>query len=106
MNTGQIKLWHKCFKDGQESVECDDPRPGRPATGRTPENIEHVQPAINKDHQMKVQEVEADLGIQKTTVFEVLMQDLRIKRVVAKFALWLLLPEQKEHRAAVANYLI
>ena len=106
MNTGQIKLWHKCFKDGQESVECDDPRPGRPATGRTPENIEHVQPAINKDHQMKVQEVEADLGIPKTTVFEVLMQDLRIKRVVAKFALWLLLPEQKEHRAAVANYLI
>ena len=101
----QIRVWHKCFDDGRESVESD-PCSGRPATSTTPEKVERAWIAINKDHQMKVQEVEADLGIPKTTVFEVLMQDLRIKRVVAKFALWLLLPEQKEHRAAVANYLI
>ena len=31
------------------------------------------------------------------------MQDLGMKRVMAKFIPWLLLPEQKEHRAAVAN---
>ena len=29
-----------------------------------------------------------------------------MKHIVAKFILWLLLPEQKEHRAAVANDLI
>ena len=29
-----------------------------------------------------------------------------MKRVMAKFVLWLLLPEQKEHLAAVANELI
>jgi hypothetical protein len=40
----QIKIWHKHFKDGQESAEFD-PISGRPATIRTPEN---VQPAINK----------------------------------------------------------
>ena len=34
------------------------------------------------------------------------MQNLGIKRVVAKFVLQLLLPEQKEYRAAVANNLI
>ena len=34
------------------------------------------------------------------------MQDLGMKCVVAKFVLWLLLPEQKEHCAAVANDLI
>ena len=34
------------------------------------------------------------------------MQDLGMKRVVAKFIPWLLLPEQKEHCAAVANDLI
>ena len=42
----------------------------------------------------------------KTTVSEILTQDLDMKRVVAKFVLQLLLPEQKEHRAAVANDLI
>ena len=50
--------------------------------------------------------IEADLGIPKTTVSEILMQDLGMKRVVAKFIPWLLLPEQKEHCAAVANDLI
>ena len=34
------------------------------------------------------------------------MQVFGMKRIVAKFVLWLLLPEQKEHHAAVANDLI
>ena len=41
--------------------------------------------------------------IPKTTVSEILMQDLGMKCIVAKFIPRLLLPEQKEHRAAVAN---
>ena len=41
MSAVQINLWHKCFNDGRESVE-NDPHSGRPATRRTPENVEHV----------------------------------------------------------------
>ena len=40
MSVVQIKLWHKDFKNGQESVEsnlCS----GRPATS-TPENVERL----------------------------------------------------------------
>ena len=48
MSIVQIKVWHRCFKDGQESVESD-PHSGRPATSRTPENVERVRAAINKD---------------------------------------------------------
>ena len=97
-----MKVWHKCFKDGQESVESD-PHSGRPATSRTSENVERVQSAINKDQQLTVQALEANLGIPKTTVSEVLTQDLGVKCVVAKFVPQLLLPEQKEHRVAVAS---
>ena len=50
-------------------------------------------------------ELEADLGIPKT-VSEILMQDLGMKRIVAKFIPQLLLPEQKEHCVAVVNDLI
>ena len=53
-----------------------------------------------------MRELEADLGIPKTTMPKILMQDLGMKGVVAKFVLQLLLPEQKEHCAAVANDLI
>ena len=98
-------VWHKCFKDGWESVESD-PRSGRPVTNRTPENAQCVRAAVNKDWQLTVWELEADLGIPKTTVSENLMQDFGMKHIMAKFVLWPLLPEQKEHRAVVANDLI
>ena len=48
MNAVQIKVWHKHFKDGRDSVESD-PCSGGPATSRTPENVECVWAAINKD---------------------------------------------------------
>ena len=53
MSAVQIKVCQKCFKDGQESVESD-PCSGRPATSRTPEDVERVRAAINKDQQLTV----------------------------------------------------
>ena len=50
-----------------------------------------------------MRELEADLRVPKPTVPEISMQDLGVKHVIAKLVLWLLLLEQKEHRAAVAN---
>ena len=50
MSAAQIKVWHKHFKDDWESVESDW-HSGRPETSRTPENVEHVWAAINKDLQ-------------------------------------------------------
>ena len=47
VSPGQIKVWHKCFKEGRESIESD-PHCGRPATSTTPKNVEYVQAAINK----------------------------------------------------------
>ena len=53
VRAAQIKVWHKCFKDGQESVE-NDPLSERSATSRAPENVEHVQATINKDCRVTV----------------------------------------------------
>ena len=47
VSAAQIKVWHKCFKDGQESVESD-PHSGSPATSRTPKDVECVWATINK----------------------------------------------------------
>ena len=79
---------------------------GRPAASRTPENAERVRAAISEDGRLTVRELEADPGIPNTTKSKILSQDLGMKRVVAKFVLQLLLPEEKEHCAAVANDLI
>ena len=48
MSAAQIQVWHKHFKDGQESVESD-PHSGRSAASGTPENGGRVQAAISKD---------------------------------------------------------
>ena len=48
MSAAQIKMWHKQFRDGQGSVESD-PCSGRPVKSRTPENVERVWAAINKN---------------------------------------------------------
>ena len=48
MSAVHINVRHRCFKDGQESVERD-PHSGGPATSSTPGNVERVWAAINKD---------------------------------------------------------
>ena len=48
VSAAQIKVRHKCFKNGQKSVESD-PHSGMPAKSRTPENVERIQAAIEKD---------------------------------------------------------
>ena len=53
MSAVQIKLLHKHFKDGQESIESD-PHSGGPATSGPPENVERVWAAINNDQQLTV----------------------------------------------------
>ena len=70
---------------------------------QTPENVEHVRAAINKDQQLTVWELDDDLGIPNTIVSKILEQDLGMKCVVAKFVPRLLLPEQKEHCATIAS---
>ena len=85
-----------------ESGPCS----GGPTTSKTPENVDHVWAAINKDRQLTAWELEADLRFPKPTVPEILMQDLVMKYVVAKFILQLRLPEQTEHSASVAIDLI
>ena len=52
MNAVQIKVWHKCFKDGGESDESDSHSGRRPATSRAPENDERVRAAINRDRRL------------------------------------------------------
>ena len=69
VSAAQMKVWHRCFRCGRESVESD-PCSGRPATSRIPENVERVRAAINKDQRLTVRE--ADLGISKTSVSEIL----------------------------------
>ena len=68
----------------------------------------HVLEGLQQAEHLRlaVGELQVDVGVPKTTVSKILMQDLGMKCVVARFVPQLLLPEQQEHHAAVANDLI
>ena len=103
-NAVQIKLWHKCFKDGQERWKrstfwkaCDK------------QNTWECWMCKGCNQQRSTTDsarARSWSGDSKNHSSEAVMQDPGTKHVMAKFVLQLLLPEQKEHRATVANDLI
>ena len=76
-------MWHKCFKDGQESLKVVHILEGLQQAEYL--NVEGVQAAINTDQQLTVRELDANLWIPKSTVSETLTQDLGMEHVMAKF---------------------
>ena len=67
----RIKEWYNRFKRGCTSVD-NDSHSRRPSTTKTLDNIERVRLAIEGDRLLTVRELENDLGIPKTTVWEIL----------------------------------
>ena len=59
--------------------------------------------AIEGDRRLTVRELENDLGIPKTTVWEIFTENLGMTRVCAKFIPKLLTTEQKDLRSEIAQ---
>ena len=73
MSKTRIKEWYNRIKGGHTSVDSDS-HSGRFSTTKKLDNIERVRLAIEGDRQLTVRELENDLGIQKTTVWEILIE--------------------------------
>jgi hypothetical protein len=58
--------WFARFLDGRESIE-DDPRPGRPVSIRTEENIQKVRNLVNEDRRIATNMITDMLNINKET---------------------------------------
>ena len=102
MGITRRKDWYRRFKNGRTSV-VSDPRSGRPSLTTIPENIERVRLAIEGDRRLTVRELENDLGLPKTTVWEILNTILGMTSVCAKFLSKLLTTEQKDLRSEIAQ---
>ena len=70
MSKTRIKEWYNRFKGVRPSVNSDS-RSGRPSTTKTLDNIERVRVAIEQHRRMTVRELEEDLGIPKTIIWEI-----------------------------------
>ena len=99
----RIKEWYNRFKGGRTSVDCDS-RSGRLSTTKTLDNIERVRLAIEGDCRLTVRELENDLGIPKTTAWEILDKILEMTRVCAVTGFFTTITCQRIHRMLCSSF--
>jgi len=76
----------------------DDTRSGRPSTSKTDENIARVENAVFQDKRKTVRMTAEELNLNKGTVYTILRENLRMKKLCAKIVPKLLSPDQKNRR--------
>jgi hypothetical protein len=104
MRQSKTFLWHKRFKGGRTSVD-DDECSGRPSTSTTPENIAKVREAILVDRRQTIRYVCEIVGLSYGTVQRILVGNLNMRRISARFVPRLLSDDQKALRVSVCREL-
>ena len=89
--------WVVEFKNPERAFE-DAPRISPPSTITTDENIEAVERIVMRDQQISVSGVGYELGIPKTTIHEIMDNQLSMKKVCTRWVLKLLTPIQRANR--------
>ena len=97
-----IKKWAAEFKRGRTSLE-DDPREGRPKSATTPEIIEQVHDMVLDDRRIKVREIAETIGISKERVGYILLEELHMKKLCARWVPRLLTADQKRIRMKISE---
>jgi len=96
--------WFKRFKDGRKYVE-DDKHSGRPPTYTTREMIAKVREVILEDRRQTIHDVCNRNGLTYGPRQRILADELKMRRIAAKFVSLLLKNDQRDHRVQVCTEL-
>ena len=94
MNWASVFEWHKRFK---ESVRGDK-RCGRSKEVRTPELIGQIKNFMDKDHHVSIETISAQFDVSVGTVHTIICEELKMRKICAKFVPRVLRGDQKERR--------
>jgi histone-lysine N-methyltransferase SETMAR len=97
-----VYKWVDRFREGRIETE-DDPRSGRPRTSVTTENIARVQALIEEDRRVGVAYIAEVLGISMGSVHHILVEEINLSKLCARWVPRLLTPLQKEARVIIAK---
>jgi len=105
MGHTQVFDWFRRFKEDRTSVE-NDPHSGQPSTSRNEEMIAKVRTLVHNSRRLKVREKADDCGISVGSCDAILMDNLHMKRVCAKFVPRFLTDDQREQHQTIVGYLL
>ena len=96
MNRASVFESHKRFKEGRDSVR-DDERCGRSKEVRIPELIGQIKNFMDKDR-VSNETISAQFDVSVGTVHTIIREELKMRKICAKFVPRLLREYQKERR--------
>lgn len=97
-----IAFWSSQFKRGRESIE-DDPRPGRPVSCTTDQNVKKVEDLILRDRRIKLWQIATEMGISKERVGNIVHDVLGMSKVSARWVPKMLSAFDKQRRVQTSS---
>ena len=97
LNRASVFEWHKRFQEGKESVR-DDERCGGSKEVNKPELIGQIKNFMDKDRRMSIETISAQFDVSVGTVHTIILEELKMRKICAKFVPRVLREDQKERR--------
>ena len=97
MNWASVFEWHKKFKEARESVRNDE-RCGRSKEVKTTELIGQIKNFMDKDCHVSIETIKAQFDVSVGTVHTIIHEELKMRKICAKFVPRVLREHQKERR--------
>jgi [histone H3]-lysine36 N-dimethyltransferase SETMAR len=97
-----VQKWAKLFNEGRIELE-DNPRPGRPVSVTTKENIEEVQRLIEEDPHCTYDEIEAATELSRGIIYTIIHDHLKLQKVISRWVPHQLTLEQKQERVRICQ---
>ena len=104
MNRASVFEWHKRFKEGRESVR-EDKKCGRSKEVNRPELIGQIKNFMDKDCHVSIQTISAQFDVSVGTIHTIIHEELKIRKICAKFVPRMLREDQKKDVMTAGRWL-
>jgi histone-lysine N-methyltransferase SETMAR len=84
----------------------DDPSSWQPKMQRTDANVDRVRALVCSDRRLAVRLIAEELNMNRVTVRQIIMEDLRMRKISAKMVPQILTADQKQCRLHISSDLL
>ena len=100
-----VASWVSEFKGGRKDLN-DEPRPGRPVSQSTAENVDKVHQLVLENRKISIECIVQETGLSTGTVHTILHEHLSMSKVCARWVPKMLTPDMKATRVNTSSVLL